>query len=66
MQSGSWTKLGDDIIGETANDNFGISVSLSGDGSRRNNPFLQYGKSELLASSILNQLGFGGPVSVVP
>jgi hypothetical protein len=29
----SWTQLGSDIDGEAVNDNFGISVSLSGDGN---------------------------------
>ncbi|MDC3046213.1 Ig-like domain-containing protein, partial [Prochlorococcus sp. AH-736-A20] len=31
--SGTWTKIGDDIDGEAASDEFGKSVSLSGDGS---------------------------------
>ena len=29
-----WTKLGGDMIGEVAGDNFGESISLSGDGTR--------------------------------
>ncbi|WP_248724559.1 T9SS type A sorting domain-containing protein [Seonamhaeicola sp. ML3] len=32
-QSGTWTQIGADIEGEAANDNFGISVSLSADGT---------------------------------
>jgi Flp pilus assembly pilin Flp len=31
--SGTWTKIGDDIDGEAANDNSGASVSLSSDGT---------------------------------
>ena len=31
--SGTWTKIGDDIDGEAANDNSGFSVSLSSDGT---------------------------------
>ena len=30
--SGSWTQMGSDIDGESANDNFGLSVALSDDG----------------------------------
>ncbi|MCV2484333.1 T9SS type A sorting domain-containing protein [Flavobacterium sp. SH_e] len=32
-KSGAWTQIGDDIDGEAAGDNFGICVSLSGDGT---------------------------------
>ena len=31
--NGTWTKIGDDINGESSYDYFGYSVSLSGDGS---------------------------------
>jgi methionine-rich copper-binding protein CopC len=31
--SGTWSQIGDDIDGEANNDHFGVSVSLSGDGS---------------------------------
>ncbi len=31
--SGSWTQLGSDIVGEAAQDWFGVSVALSGDGT---------------------------------
>jgi hypothetical protein len=34
FSSGSWTQLGSDINGEAANDNFGISVALSGYGNQ--------------------------------
>jgi len=33
FSSGTWTQIGSDIDGEAANDNFGISVSLSADGT---------------------------------
>jgi hypothetical protein len=32
-QSGTWTQIGNDIVGESQNDQFGRSVSLSSDGS---------------------------------
>ena len=32
-QSGTWTQIGSDIGGESSGDQFGISVSLSSDGS---------------------------------
>lgn len=31
--NGNWTKIGQDIVGKTAGDNFGYSVSLSGNGN---------------------------------
>ncbi len=31
--SGTWTQIGNDIVGEAAGDNFGIAVSLSSDGT---------------------------------
>ena len=34
LSSGSWSQLGDDINGEANGDQFGYSVSLSGDGTR--------------------------------
>ena len=34
FSTGAWTKLGDDIDGEAAGDQFGASVSLSADGNR--------------------------------
>ena len=34
MFSQTWTKIGDDIIGENSADQSGISISLSGDGQK--------------------------------
>ena len=34
LYSQSWTKIGDDIIGENSADQSGISISLSGDGQK--------------------------------
>ena len=34
LQSGTWVRLGSDIDGDAADENFGTSVSLSSDGSR--------------------------------